>query len=127
LRSLSYVLLATYNSVGGDPSRADINYLQVQGAINTLWTPHWWTLLTGTWDTDWNNRRKATLNLVGQVGYRFDKHWNLFFGGGGGVVGQETFLGLDWNVQAGVRWVFDTPLIPETFFGGPAGPRESSP
>jgi hypothetical protein len=122
LRSLSFLQVENFNSVGGDPSRVDLHYLQVQGGFNTLWSEHWWTLLTGTWDTDWNNRRRPTLNLVGQLGYRFDDHWNLFVGGGGGVVGQDTFLGLDWSVQAGVRWVFGTPLLPETFFGGPAGP-----
>jgi len=126
LRSLSLLLIENFNSVGGDPSRADLHYLQIQGGFNTLWSEHWWTLLTGTWSTDWNNRRRPTLNLVGQLGYRFDDHWNLFVGGGGGVVGQDTFLGLDWNVQAGVRWVFDTPLISETFFGGPAGPQGGS-
>ena len=126
LRTLSLLLVENFNSVGGDPSRVDLHYLQIQGGFNTLWSEHWWTLLTGTWDTDWNNRRRPTLNLVGQLGYRFDQHWNVFAGGGGGIVGQDTFLGLDWNVQAGVRWVFDTPLIPETFFGGPAGPQGGS-
>jgi hypothetical protein len=126
LRSLSFLQVENFNSVGGDPSRVDLHYLQVQGGFNTLWSEHWWTLLTGTWDTDWNNRRRPTLNLVGQLGYRFDDHWNLFVGGGGGVVGQDTFLGLDWSVQAGVRWVFGTPLLPETFFGGPAGPAGGS-
>lgn len=68
LHSLSYVLLSNFNSVGEDPRRASLRYLQIQAAVNTLWTPSWWTLLTWTWDTDWNNRRRATLNLPGQVG-----------------------------------------------------------
>ena len=122
LQSLSILLLEDFNAIGGDPSRTDIHFLQVQSVVNTFWSEHWWTLLTGTWDTDWNNRRKPTLNLLGQIGYRFDNHWNVFVGAGGGVVGKDTFLGMDWNVQAGVRWVFGTPLIPETFFGGPRGP-----
>ena len=74
---------------------------------------------------DWNNNRETTMNLLGEVGRRFDNHWNAFVGAGAGVVGRDTFLGLDWTVQAGVRWVFQTPLLPETFFGGPLGPPAS--
>ncbi len=72
-------------------------------------------------DIDWNNNRKTTMNLLGEIGHRFDEHWNVFAGPGVGVVGKDTHLGLDWTVQAGVRWVFKTPLLPETFFGGPLG------
>lgn len=127
LHSLSYLLVGDLNSIGGDPSRRSIHYLQVQAGFNTFWSPQWWTLLLGTWATDWNNHREPAFNLVGQVGYRFDQHWNVFVGAGGGVVGQKTFLGQDWNVQAGVRWVFETPIIPETFFGGPIGPTVRRP
>jgi hypothetical protein len=66
-----------------------------------------------TWDIDWNNNRKTTMNLLGEIGHRFDNHWNVFAGPRVGVVGKDTFLGLDWTVQAGVRWVFQTPLFPE--------------
>lgn len=118
LQSLSYLLVGNFNSIGGDPSRRRVNYLQVQAGFNTFWSPQWWTLLLGTWATDWRNHREPAFNLVGQIGYRFDRHWNVFFGAGGGVVGQNTFLGQDWNIQAGVRWVFEQPLIPETILGG---------
>ena len=66
------------------------------------------------------------MNLLGEVGHRFDQHWNAFAGAGGGVVGQDTFLGLDWTVQAGVRWVFRTPLMPERFLGEPLGSPAST-
>jgi hypothetical protein len=41
------------------------------------------------------------MNLQGEIGHRFDNHWNVYAGHGVGVVGRETFLGLDWTVQAG--------------------------
>lgn len=69
MRSLAFLLAADYNSIGGDPSRADIHFMQVQSAVNTFWSEHWWTVLTGIWDIDWNNHREPTLNLLGQVGY----------------------------------------------------------
>jgi hypothetical protein len=122
LRSLFFTLVEDFISVGGDPSRADIHYMRVQPALNTIWSERWWSLLSLTWNIDWTHRRENTVNLLGTVGYRFDQHWNVFIGAGGGVVGRDATLGQDWTVQAGVRWVFRTPLIPETFWGGPLGP-----
>ena len=116
LQSLWITLVQDFNSVGGDPSRNNIHFMQVQSAINTIWSEHWWTQAIMTWDMDWNNNRKTTMNLLWEVGHRFDNHWNVFAGPGIGVVGRDTFLGLDWTMQAGVRWVFRTPLIPERVF-----------
>ncbi len=118
LQSLFFVLVEDFNSIGGDPSRPDLHFLQVQSAVNTIWSANWWSLASMTWNVDWNNNGKSTMNLVGEVGYRFDNHWNVFAGPGVGVAGRDTFLGLDWTVQAGIRWVFATPLISEQFFGG---------
>jgi hypothetical protein len=111
LRSLLYVLIQNFNSVGGDPSRANVSYMQVQTQVNTIWSEKWWTTVGGTWDMDWNNNRKTTMNLQGEVGYQFVKGWNAFAGAGAGVVGRDTFLGLDWTVQAGVRWVIQGSLF----------------
>ncbi|HSL04512.1 MAG TPA: hypothetical protein VK901_13380 [Nitrospiraceae bacterium] len=113
LRSLFITFLQDFNSVGGDPSRRDIHFMRVSSAVNTIWSERWWTTASMEWDMDWNNNRKTTMNLLGEVGHRFDKHWNVFAASGAGVVGRDTFLGLDWTVQAGVRWVFQTPLFSE--------------
>ena len=121
LRSLAILVVTDYNSVSHSAGLADTHFMQIEPRINTYWTDHWWTLLDGRWSVDWNNRRKTTLNLTGVLGYRFDEHWNVFAGAGGGVVGQDTFLGLDWGIQLGVRWVFGTPLIPEKLFNAPFG------
>jgi hypothetical protein len=40
IRSIFYLLAANYNSVGGDPSRANLHYTQVQSAVNTIWSDH---------------------------------------------------------------------------------------
>jgi len=116
LRSIFFLLASDYNSVGGDPSRRNIHFTQVQSFINTIWSNHWWTLATMTWDVNWNHEQRTSMVLSGQVGYRFDNHWALFAGPSAGVMGRDTALGLDWGVQAGVRWIFNTPLIPEQFF-----------
>jgi len=126
VRSLLAVLAQDFNSVGGDPSRATLHYTQVQSTLNTIWTERWWSSAIVTWDLDWENRRKTTMNLQGEIGHRFDDHWNVFAGPGVGVMGRNTFLGLDWTMQAGVRWVFKTPLIPEKFFKTPLGPAADS-
>ena len=58
------------------------------------------------------------MNLQGEIGHRFDEHWNVYVEPGVGVMGRSTFLGLDWMVQAGVRWLFRTALITERLFKG---------
>lgn len=113
LRSLFFTFLQDFNSVGGDPSRANIHFARVTLAFNTIWSEHWWSTASMEWDMNWNNSRKTTMNLLGEVGHRFDQHWNVFVSSGAGVVGRDTFLGLDWTVQAGVRWVYQTPLFSE--------------
>ena len=116
VRSLFFLLAIDYNSIGGDPSRANLHFMQVQAAVNTIWSERWWSTAAMTWDVDWNHSRKTTMNLLGEIGHRFDNHWNVYAGPGVGVMGRDTFLGLDWTVQAGVRWVFSTPLLPERLF-----------
>ena len=113
VHSLFYVFIQDFKSIGGDPSRTNRHYAQVQSSINTIWSERWWTQAIATWDLDWNGNRKTTMSLQGEIGHRFDNHWNVFAGPGVGVVGRDTFLGLDWTVQAGVRWVFTTPLFGE--------------
>jgi hypothetical protein len=112
-RSLFFTIVQDFKSVGGDPSRRDIHFMRVSSAVNTIWSERWWTIASMEWDMSWNDNRKTTMNLLGEVGHRFDKHWNVFVSSGAGVVGQDTFLGLDWTVQAGVRWMFQTPFFSE--------------
>jgi hypothetical protein len=112
-RSLFFTFVQDFSSVGGDPSRANLHFMRVSSAFNTIWSDRWWTLASMEWDMNWNSNRKTTMNILGEVGHRFDKHWNLFVSSGAGVVGRDTFLGLDWTVQAGVRWVFMTPFFQE--------------
>jgi hypothetical protein len=113
LRSLFFIFPQDFSSVGGDPSRNNLHFMRVSSAFNTIWSERWWTLLSMEWDMDWNRNRKTTMNLLGEVGHRFDQHWNLFVSSGAGVMGRDSFLGLDWTVQAGVRWVFMTPFFQE--------------
>lgn len=113
LRTLLLTIVQDFNSVGGDPSRRDIHFMKVQTAFNTIWSERWWTLASMTYYVDWNNNQKTTMNLLGEVGHRFDNHWNVFVGSGAGVAGKESPLGIDWQVLAGVRWVFQTPLFSE--------------
>jgi hypothetical protein len=112
IHSLFFVVIEDFNSIGGDPSRTNIHYTQFKPSINTVWGERWWTELLLFGYADWAHQRKTTINLQGEVGHRLSKHWALFVDAGGGVLGRDSFLGLDWFVQAGVRWVFKTPLLP---------------
>ena len=118
LKSLFYVVAEDFNSIGGDPSRPDLHFTQLQAALNTIWSKQWYSLLTFTWDLDWKEERKNTFNLLTEFGYQFgeDQHWNIFAGPGVGLAGRDSPFGLDWMVQAGARWVYETPLLPESMF-----------
>ncbi len=116
LRSLFITLVQDFNSVGGDPSRRDIHFMQVQPSITTIWSERWWTTAGAVWAVDWNNERRTVVNLQGEIGHRLDDRWRLFVQPGAGVVGRDTPLGLDWSVQAGVRWMFSGSLFPERLF-----------
>jgi len=113
MRSLLFTFVQDFSSVGGDPSRANLHFARVSSAVNTIWSERWWSTASMEWDMDWNKNRKTTMNLLGEVGHRFDNHWNVFVASGAGVMGRDTFLGLDWTAQAGVRWVFQTPFFSE--------------
>jgi hypothetical protein len=118
LRSLFFTFVQDFNSVGGDPSRRNIHFMQVTSAVNTIWSERWWTTGSLQWDMDWNQNRKTTMNLQGEIGHRFDRHWNVFAGAGAGVVGRDTFLGLDWTAQVGVRWMIPGTLFSKKFVEG---------
>ena len=111
IHSLFFVVIEDFNSIGGDPSRTNIHYTQFKPSINTIWGERWWTEVLLFGYADWAHQRKTTMNLQGEVGHRLSKHWALFVQGGGGVLGRDSFLGIDWFVQVGVRWVFKTPLL----------------
>jgi hypothetical protein len=113
VRSLLLTTVQDFNSVGGDPSRRDIHFMKVLSAVNTIWSERWWTLASMAYYVDWNNNNKTTTNLLAEVGHRLDNHWNVFVGSGAGVAGKDASFGIDWQVLAGVRWVFQTPLFSE--------------
>ena len=52
--------------------------MQVTSAVNTIWSERWYTTASMTYYVDWNNNQKTTMNLLGEVGHRFDEHWNVF-------------------------------------------------
>ena len=112
IRSLFFAMVEDFNSIGGDPSRTHLHYTRFKPSVNTIWAERWWTEASLFWYADWVHHRKTTMNLQAEVGHRLNAHWALFVDAGGGVLGRDSFLGLDWFVQVGVRWVFETPLLP---------------
>lgn len=90
--------------------------ISTSSSITTIWSERSWTTVGAVWAVDWNNNNKTVLNLQGEIGHRLDDRWRLFVQPGAGVVGRDTPLGLDWSVQAGVRWMFSGSLFPERLF-----------
>ena len=127
LNSLFFLVATENHSIGGDPSRKDVHFTRLQPALNTIWSKRVWTLLTLAWDINWNNSGKwndsgkQSLNMLAEVGYQFVDQWSVFAGPGVGVAGRNTPAGVDWGVQAGIRWVYATPLFSRTIFDLPLG------
>ena len=107
--SLKSTLLSVaqhFVSVGGDPSRPDVDFSALQFQLNTVWSKEWWTLLEGDLNVDWTRGAKTGAVFEGEVGRRFGHHWRAWVRPGAGLWGQDVRGTYDWSVQLGIRYMF---------------------
>ena len=69
-RSLFYLRVHDYNSLGGDPSRPNLHFMQVESTVNTIWSERWWTVLEMDVFENWNQQGKTGGILQFEVGHR---------------------------------------------------------
>jgi hypothetical protein len=93
-------------SVGGDPARKDISLTRATMQINTIWRERWWTTVQGIWQIDWERSGKSSMTLEFEAGRSVIGRWGIFLRPGVGVWGRDVIGSYDWNVEAGVRYVF---------------------
>jgi hypothetical protein len=93
-------------SVGGDPARRDISLTRATMQINTIWHERWWTTVQGIWQIDWQRSGKSSMTLELEAGRNVIGRWGVFLRPGVGVWGRDVVGAYDWNVEAGVRYVF---------------------
>jgi hypothetical protein len=93
-------------SVGGDPSRADVNLTLATVQINTIWVERWWTVVQGVWRVDWERSAKSSMTLEFELGRSLVGRWGMYVRPGVGLWGQQSFGAYDWNVEVGIRYMF---------------------
>ena len=106
LTSTFIPLVQHFVSVGGNPSRPDVDFSTVQLQLNTLWSKEWWTLVEGDLNLDWTRAAKTGAVLEGEVGRRFGPHWRAWVRPGVGLWGQDVRGTYDWAAQVGMRYMF---------------------
>jgi hypothetical protein len=93
-------------SVGGDPDRSSVNLSKAIAQINSFWAERWWTITQGVWQIDWERNAKSSMALELEVGRSLIGRLGVFVRPGVGVWGQDLPGAYDWNVEAGVRYMF---------------------
>jgi hypothetical protein len=106
INSLIVPLVQHFQSVGGDPSKRDVNYTKFRPKVNTIWGEQWWTSFEPTWIVDWTRSNKTALNLEFEVGRKLGEHYRTWVKPGVGLWGDTVTNSYDWYLEAGVRYMF---------------------
>ncbi|WP_121990978.1 hypothetical protein [Nitrospira lenta] len=93
-------------SLGGDSARRSVNVSKFTGQINSFWGARWWSVAQTVWQIDWERNAKASLVLEFEVGRSMVGRWGVFVRPGVGIFGRDLVGAYDWNVEAGVRYIF---------------------
>lgn len=93
-------------SVGGDPSRNSVNLSKAIAQINSFWAERWWTIAQAVWQVDWERSAKSSMALEFEVGRSVVGRLGMFVRPGIGIWGQDLLGAYEWNVEAGVRYMF---------------------
>lgn len=104
--SIFFPLVQHFQSVGGDPARADVNHTRFRVSMDTPWTAEWWTTVEPTVTLDWTKNGKTGMNLEFEVGRKLGPNYRAWTRGGAGLWGDGVVGAYDWLVQVGVRYLF---------------------
>ena len=93
-------------SIGGDPSRNDVNYSRMRIGFDTPWGQNWWTTVEPNIFIDWTQKAKTAMNLEFEVGRKFGDHFRLWLRPAVGLWGTGVPGAYDWFSQVGIRYMF---------------------
>lgn len=93
-------------SVGGDPSRKDVNISRLALLMTTLWKDRWWSTAQTVLQGDWERKGKTGMVFEFEVGRNVVGTWGVFVRPGVGIFGQGVGTTYDWNIEVGVRRTF---------------------
>jgi hypothetical protein len=93
-------------SIGGDPSRGEVNYSRVRIAPDTIWGQVWWTSVKPNLFVDWTQKGKTAMNLEFEVGRKLGDHFRLWVRPAVGLWGTGVPGAYNWFTQVGIRYMF---------------------
>ena len=93
-------------SIGGDPARNPVNLSKLIGQVNSFWGERWWSIAQAVWQVNWELSAKSSMTLELEVGRSVVGRLGVFVRPGVGIWGQSLPGAFDWNVEAGVRYMF---------------------
>jgi hypothetical protein len=106
LDSFLFGVFQHLTSVGGDPSRQNVELTRVIGQVNTIWAEKWWTIVQAVWQVDWERSRKSSMALEFEVGRSLVGRLGLYARPGVGIWGRDLIGAYEWNVEGGIRYMF---------------------
>jgi hypothetical protein len=93
-------------SVGGDPARMPVNLSKLTGQVNSFWGEKWWSIVNAVWQVDWERSAKSSMTIEVEVGRSVVGRLGLYVRPGVGIFGRDLSGAYDWNVEAGIRYMF---------------------
>jgi hypothetical protein len=105
-RSVLFPFIQHYFTVGGDDSRADVNYTSIKAAMLTRWQDRFYTVLEPQLIVDHERSDRVGLTLETEVGRFLNRQLAVWGRPGVGLHGDDLPQVYNWNLKVGVRYTF---------------------
>ncbi|HEY6084750.1 MAG TPA: hypothetical protein VIU63_05105 [Nitrospira sp.] len=99
-------LVQYQTSVGGDPSRKDFSFLSFTAQVNSFWAERWWSVAQAVWQVDFERSAKSSMAMELEVGRNLFGRLGAYVRPGVGIWGQSLLGAYQWNIEAGIRYMF---------------------
>ena len=106
LESFLIGLLSYQTSVGGDPSRKDVSFLNITAQVNSFWGQRWWTIVQSVWQVDFERSGKSSMVMEFEGGRNLIGRLGAYVRPGVGIYGRDVTGAYNWNIEVGVRYMF---------------------
>ena len=107
LDTVFFPAVQQFISVGGDPSRNNVQYTKLGLEFTTTWANNlWWTTIEPDLYVDWTQKGKTAMNLEFEVGRRLGDHFRVWLRPAVGLWGTGVPGAYDWFTQFGIRYMF---------------------
>ncbi|SLM49029.1 protein of unknown function [Nitrospira japonica] len=101
-------LVQYQTSVGGDPSRQNVSFLNTTAQLNSFWGRHWWTILNAVLQVNFEQNAKSSMTVEFEGGRNLVGTLGAYVRPGVGIWGRDLPGAYIWNIEMGVRYMFKT-------------------